>query len=633
MLLKINQQIDDYRIIRLLGKGGMGEVYEAEQTDPRRRVALKVLVPWLADNDEALERFWRESGVPARLGHPSIVQIISRRKTEAGIAYYTMKLIHGVTFGRLMKLAEEMPQLKTTVQGQQQVATPSQGAPPGHREQAGPTPEELPPVVGEYMSDRYRTTARLGAQVARVLASAHQEGFLHRDIKPSNLMIDHYDHVHLVDFGLTRSLGANGAHTRTGQVLGTFWYMSPENARGESLDARSDIYSLGVTLYELATGGVGPFTADRGNDNAVLEQVRSAMHLPLRSLAPDIPPALERIINHCTAARPDRRYASAAQLAADLDQFLRGQPPAYPGRPALLKRLPWKVLGLAGAALLLVVGLVTLGASLSRFKTQPDAGRQMAEADPMPDDSGRPYPDVLRNRPWGHSTKLLKDDFGPLWCRRLLGTGTYTPVPPSKTLWVRSPMTDPATMLALDDDPRRLWFRYAATFSPMGGAKRGLNRTGLFFGFPTRRADPGAVVSCFVVEVDEHRQDGLPHGRATVGVWRFSLAKGPQGRFWGPIAPLPGGKGIIPLRKSRDFHHVAIKAMDNEITVTVDEFDNGFQKERHSLQFDMAWLRRQVGEAAQALDPRGALGVWVVDGIGHFRDVSVTAYPSRDQVP
>src|SRR5207249_1017684 len=107
--------------------------------------------------------------------------------------------------------------------------------------------------------DRYRFVARLGAVAARSLAYAHRQGFLHRDIKPSNIMVDHHGHLHLLDFGLTRSLAPDSEGTQPGTVRGTPWYMSPEQARGEPVDQRSDIYSLGVTLYELATGGLGPF--------------------------------------------------------------------------------------------------------------------------------------------------------------------------------------------------------------------------------------------------------------------------------------------------------------------------------------------------------------------------------------
>jgi serine/threonine-protein kinase len=161
-------------------------------------------------------------------------------------------------------------------------------------------------VLQEYLRDRYRFVAHYGAAAAGALAYAHAQGVLHRDIKPSNLMIDHHRQLYVVDFGLTRGLGSSALASQPGPVRGTPWYMSPEQARGEEVDERSDIYSLGVTLYELATQGVGPFTASRESCDAVLAQVRSGQSLPLRLLAPDIPRELEATILKAMEFRPQR---------------------------------------------------------------------------------------------------------------------------------------------------------------------------------------------------------------------------------------------------------------------------------------------------------------------------------------
>ena len=280
-------------------------------------------------------------------------------------------------------------------------------------------------------------------------------------------MIDHYDHLYLVDFGLTRSLAADNSETGCGQVIGTPWYMSPEQARGETLDARSDIYSLGITLYELATGGIGPFTADRGNNSAVLEQVKTGTQLPLRTLVPNIPPALERIINHCVHPRPQRRYGCALELALDLEKFLQDKPVTTKSRRWFAEDFPWKKLGIATAAVVVAAVLVVMGSLWQRGAGPRDQGQ--AAVDPQLDDNGTPYPHVLRNKPLQLATQLIRTDFQPLWCRRLQGMGLCKPDLKTRCLRVVSPDNDRTpTFLALDDDPQRRWFQLTVVLTPVG---------------------------------------------------------------------------------------------------------------------------------------------------------------------
>src|SRR6516162_9254384 len=335
-MLKQCQRLGDFEIIRLLGRGGMGEVYEARQSHPDRLVALKVLNAKLADDEKALERFWREAAVPANLDHHGIVRIISTGKTPDGIAYYTMHLVRGISLAELIEQSKTAPMPATVSQLARGTETPTQDMPidNGAGPRRSPSPPVQPgPTLQQYQNDRFGTVARIGAQAARALAYAHEQGFLHRDIKPSNLMVDQHNQVHLVDFGLTRGLGPDGNGTQWGFVPGTAWYMSPEQAEGKTPEPYSDIYSLGVTLYVLATQGVGPFTADRRNTQAVLAQVCAGEVLPLRVLAPDIPKALERIILRAMDHRPENRYANAAALADDLERFVR-QPATDRSQPA-----------------------------------------------------------------------------------------------------------------------------------------------------------------------------------------------------------------------------------------------------------------------------------------------------------
>jgi tetratricopeptide (TPR) repeat protein/TolB-like protein len=263
-----------YHILDKLGRGGMGMVFKAEDTKLRRPVALKFLPPQLTQDPEARARFMHEAQAASVLDHPNICTIYEIDESRQGHTYIAMAYCEGETLT-------------------QRIAR-------------GPL------AVDEAVS--------IGAQVARGLAIAHEAGMTHRDIKPGNIMISPRGTVKIVDFGLAKLAGQTRI-TRAGTAMGTATYMSPEQARGEDVGLQTDLWSLGVVLYEMVTGEV-PFRGEY--DQAVIYSILNEDPKPVAELRKDIPTALERIIDRCLKKNPQERYQSAADLETDLSA-LQGQ--------------------------------------------------------------------------------------------------------------------------------------------------------------------------------------------------------------------------------------------------------------------------------------------------------------------
>jgi len=268
-----------YRLVRRLGVGGMGEVWEAVDTALEREVAVKVTSQLGRVDYEQRERFRREALVLARLAHPNVVKVydVGSLSGSAGeqLPYLVMELVRGHSF------ADEL----------------RRGA--------------LPP----------RRVVAVLEQVARALAAAHRAGVVHRDLKPSNVLIGEEDHVSVVDFGLARVLEGEGAWrsfeslTTTGVVLGSCAYMAPEQARGGRAVPASDVFACGVMLYE-ALAGVKPF--DGSNPVAILRRVAEGRYTPLTELVSGVPPALAAVVDKCLARESQRRYPDGAALHEEL---------------------------------------------------------------------------------------------------------------------------------------------------------------------------------------------------------------------------------------------------------------------------------------------------------------------------
>ena len=304
-------RIGEYRILRKLGEGGMGVVYEAIQESLGRHVALKMLPTHARLSVRFRERFRREARAAARLHHPHIVPVFGVGE-EAGSLFYAMQYIPGRGLDALV------PSRKAASAGQETVSMTLRPMANGPAK----SPESSP-VNSSPGSDptHYRWVAEMGIQVAEALAYAHEEGVIHRDIKPSNLLLDDHGSIWVTDFGLAKTNEGEGL-TEPGDIVGTIRYMAPERFNGWS-DARSDIYGLGATLYEVLTGRPMFDQSDRaGLICAIME---TAAPRP-RKWDRHIPADLETIVQKSTAREPKDRYASAHELAKDLRNYLEGRP-------------------------------------------------------------------------------------------------------------------------------------------------------------------------------------------------------------------------------------------------------------------------------------------------------------------
>jgi eukaryotic-like serine/threonine-protein kinase len=322
------RRIGEYQIVREIGRGGMGIVYEAHQESLNRQVALKVL-PFAAVLDQRqVARFRNEAQAAAQLHHPNIVPVFAVGQ-EQGIYYYAMQYIAGQSLDQAISdlRLKEQPGVANT--------TKARGAANGstttlHNGAESILAHRYSPERGEF----FRTVARLGREAAEALQHAHENGIIHRDIKPSNLMIDSHGKLWITDFGLARIQTGNGV-TLTGDVIGTLRYMSPEQTSGSAVvDGRTDIYSLGVTLYELLTQKLAHPSEDR---KTLLRQILEDEPIAPRKLNPAMPQDLENIVLSAMAKARDDRYSSAQLLADDLERFLDGKP-TLARRPTMIDR-------------------------------------------------------------------------------------------------------------------------------------------------------------------------------------------------------------------------------------------------------------------------------------------------------
>ncbi|MGD8374769.1 MAG: protein kinase, partial [Acidobacteriota bacterium] len=343
-----------YRILSRLGEGGMGIVYRAEDTRLGRTVALKVLPEGLAGDEDRVRRFEREARAASSVNHPGIATLYDFDR-EAGTTFFTMEYVEGRTLKQLLE--------------------------PG-------------PMAVEALLDCL-------SQVAEALAAAHAKGIIHRDLKPENVMAADSGFYKILDFGLARlDLGERVAvqggtgntqmetvsanMTQEGKILGTFAYMSPEQAQARPVDARSDLFAFGSLAYELATG-TAPFK--RGNPIATFHAIVHEEPDPLPAVRPELPVELDRIVTKCLAKDVQDRYQTAADLAADLRVLRRGGSSSGVSRgplPAIAPPGRWRLRLLwipAAAAAVVLLGLAAVALWSPR---SPDGAAAVAPLEPLP---------------------------------------------------------------------------------------------------------------------------------------------------------------------------------------------------------------------------------------------------------
>jgi eukaryotic-like serine/threonine-protein kinase len=315
-----------YEILLQLGEGGMGTVYKVYDRELERVVAMKVIRPELAQTAEALNRFKQELIIARQVTHRNVSRIYDLAEAD-GVKFITMEFIEGRSLSTLLQ------------------------------EKGKLAPKQAAGVI---------------VQVCRALEAAHAEGVIHRDLKPQNIMLDAHDRVVVMDFGIARSI-AIGSMTQTGIVLGTPAYMSPEQAKGEELDARSDLFSLGIIFYELLTNN-SPYKAETALE-ALYKRTTEPVRPPIE-IAPEIPKPLSDIAVHCLEIDKDKRYASATEIVSDLEAWAGGTLGTrviIQGKRSRAEKIGWMALG---TLVVVIVGIFVLRDKL--FSLHPAPHRQMS---------------------------------------------------------------------------------------------------------------------------------------------------------------------------------------------------------------------------------------------------------------
>jgi serine/threonine protein kinase len=471
----INKKLGQHRILEEIGRGGMATVYKARDAEHGRHVALKVLHAQLTVDALFVKRFRQEAAAASSLSHPNIVAVYDVGQ-EAGLYYLVMEYLVGQPLSQLIEPHTPWP---------------------------------------------LRRTLRVISQVADALDYAHRQGFIHRDIKPSNIIIGPGDHATLTDFGIAKATSGTTL-TRTGMLIGTPQYMSPEQCLGKDVDSKSDIYSLGVVLYEMLTGRV-PFSADN-TPSILYMHVHETMASPA-GINPDIPLGVERVAAKALAKQPESRYSIAGEMASALERALAQEPaseeiPTIPTRPLTRpvararRRNSWLGVAIAAAAIALGALFIASLAHLPRVESGAAGG---GTGTPVVSLHATPAPDqpLLTSLPVAASIPSPTSTETPPPLPTATATVTHTPTaePTPTSSRTATPTSVPPTATPLPptivvDGLAADWYGWAASLEDQGGDSQAGANTDLRAVYVAETAEDVYIMVA--------AEDSLMKGQATV---------------------------------------------------------------------------------------------------------------------
>jgi serine/threonine protein kinase len=605
------EPLGDFRLIREIGRGGMGVVYEATQLSLNRRVAVKVLPFAAALDPRQLQRFKNEAEAAAKLHSEHVVPVYFIG-CERGVHFYAMQYIDGHSLAVIIEELRRPAGLQPADLPNTGLYVPSPMAPSG----AGQDTSMLAALTTEgsiRTPGYFRTVARLTLEAAEGLDFAHQRGVWHRDVKPGNLLVDDGCHLWITDFGLAQ-MRSDTKLTLTGELIGTLRYMSPEQALAKRVpvDARTDIYSLGATLYELLT--LRPVFG--GNDRQeLLRKIAFDDPRPPRELNPQVHRDLEALCMKCLEKDPRRRYPNARAMADDLRRWLAGEPTV--ARPLGRVGRAWRWMGrrplTTAAVAVLLAAVVTLPVAMYLLDPERVPKNDLAKL----------------NR--GQAVSLIGQTGPPRWMKNIIGAPEVVEAPARDGAFSFN-SRNPAYVELLPAGPTSAYrFRVKVRHDDPGSWADG--EVGVYLLRSEHDTARGAEHVFCAIRFSEWRREGVdkagkPVGRLAVEIRRRRVPEGFKAvTNAGLFRPIPLG-GMEPGVRP-DWHDVAVEVTVNSLQLSWDgQLVGEIARPRLARTFQKS-LNNASNPAHYeptlnpSFVPTGGLGIFVENGWASFRDAVV----------